>query len=57
MIHILGLNKLIKKLDKRWQNNRRQPSKKRVDGTFSENPMPKDAPHWSVSKSLGDRVI
>ena len=51
MLHILGLNKLIKKLDKRWQNKKRQPSKMRVDGAFSESPMPKDAPPWSVLPS------
>ena len=54
----IGLNKLIKKLDKRWSNGKKQPTKKRVDGTVSGSPVPKDAPIWAVAiHSVGHEVI
>lgn len=47
-----ALNKLIMKLDKAYlkKKDHSKPSKKRVDGSYSNRAQPANAPAWSVVK-------
>lgn len=56
VIIILGLNQLIRKLDKRLSNKKDKrnsfTSKPRVEGTNSTTPPPKNAPKFAVKQDV-----